>query len=258
MSSWTDADLAALNARGLIPGPGESESAFRRRANSCPASAFSCAAQALTTYDIAPDWVALHYRNKGLRPWHAAVTWIEEDGRAHIQLRHIFKRKERFLGLYTAKEILTHELAHVGRSAFNEPLFEEFIAYKTDSSALRRLLGGGLLQPKDGALTALAAIALLLLGGDPLLAATLLCAALPALLAVQMCAKSLARRRLWARAKGRLQSIVPGKEEAVLYRLTDAEIHTFSRSTPQDILAYAHAAKDNSLRWRVIHLVYFA
>ena len=60
---------------------------------------------------------------------------------ALIQLRSRFRTHQRYSGIYERDELIAHELAHVGRMMFEEPVFEELLAYRTAKSPLRRWLG---------------------------------------------------------------------------------------------------------------------
>ncbi len=92
-------------------------------------------------YGIRPDWVEGCYSNDKLAPWQAAVTWTildDEDNpiKPYIQLRKHFQKNETLFGIYHKKDILAHELAHIGREDMNEPIFEEFFAYQCGGSPL--------------------------------------------------------------------------------------------------------------------------
>ena len=129
--------------RGLIRGPREDEEAFARRCAQCqPIAGEEWAIAHRRTQELfgfTVDWVPLTYSNQKLPFWEGAATWISETGLPHIQLRKAFK-KGRHLG-YSRDEILAHESVHAARMAFDEPRFEEIIAYQTSKSPLRRFFG---------------------------------------------------------------------------------------------------------------------
>lgn len=83
---------------------------------------------------MSPDWVPVLISPKGLRLWEAGCTWVEENGSVRIQL-HPNRR------LSLQPQVLAHEVVHAVRGAFEEPRFEEILAYRTSSNVFRRLLG---------------------------------------------------------------------------------------------------------------------
>ncbi len=132
----TDADLLSYAKRGLIPGPAEEGEAFLKRASKCP-PLFQEAWEA-DVYGFTVDWVPCLYSNKKLPFWEGAATWISEEG-ISVQLRKEFK-KGKYMG-YQRKEVLSHEAVHAARCAFEEPRFEEILAYRTSCNPVRRWLG---------------------------------------------------------------------------------------------------------------------
>jgi hypothetical protein len=129
--------------KGFLKGPCETEEAFALRIQNLQpvADASWAKAQARTRelFGFAIDWVPLEYSNKKLPFWEGAATWISKNGPPRIQMREAF-RKGKYLG-YSRDEILAHESVHAARMAFDEPQFEEILAYQTSKSLLRRFLG---------------------------------------------------------------------------------------------------------------------
>jgi hypothetical protein len=247
--SLTDEALIRFNRRGLIPGPEESPEAFCKRATFCVATTPWAKEQTLrlkTLYDSAPDWAEIYYSRAKLKPWEGACTWIEGD-RAKVQLHPRLQHEKPLHGLYTLEELLTHELAHVGRMAFNEPVYEEFLACQTALQSQRRFLRTLHLAPYESMLTALLSWAPLFWGTGALWPLAL------ALLATAM--KIASRVSAFCRCRRRLETLTE-RPLAVLYRLTDKEIAKFARMTPEAIAEYAAREKNRSLRWRAIALCY--
>jgi hypothetical protein len=158
------------NLRGFIPGPEEKEEDFLRRIDFCECLENKLVEKvgaslpftlgdtqskvilkesfALTEklYGIAPDWVPLFFSNHQLAPWHGGCAWIfqldeESPTAAFLQLRARFKEQKTYLGLYHRKELVAHELAHIGRMMYEEPKFEELLAYQTAGRSWRKWLG---------------------------------------------------------------------------------------------------------------------
>src|SRR6478609_5859945 len=119
--------LLELNRRGLVHAPEESEKAFFARCNLAipkaeKSSQLVISPLAIQLFDINPDWVELSNHTKGLRLWEGGCTWIDE-GHVTIQIHPAFQQKGKYCG-YERDEILAHELVHVIRSQFEEPIFE--------------------------------------------------------------------------------------------------------------------------------------
>src|SRR5262245_52150906 len=101
---------------------------------------------ALELFDCAPDWIPLFFSNYRLPFWQGGCTWILQRTEcdppfALLQLNKAYKDHDVYLKFYRRDELVTHECAHVGRMAFDEPAFEEIIAYRTSPSPFRRWLG---------------------------------------------------------------------------------------------------------------------
>lgn len=123
--------------RGLIPGPEESEEAFLLRVKQAQPLAHPEWDEVSSPFKI--DWVPISYSNHQIAWWEAAATWISEDQLPSIQLRKNFQ-KGSFLG-YKRSEVLSHEAIHAARMRFDEPLFEEVLAYSTAPQAWKRFFG---------------------------------------------------------------------------------------------------------------------
>jgi hypothetical protein len=265
----TDQQLITLSREGFIPGPEESIDQFERRVAACRAlrpqdeiSELSSAhpealTQVQTLFDVAPSWVPLVYSNRGMPPWQGAAACIAEASDntdvVWIQLRRALRTRPRLWGLYTRDELIAHELAHVGRMAFNEPIFEELLAYRTASPWRRHW--AALIQ------TPLEALLLLLAFLVASLANTLILFFVPTLYSVLFWLQLLPfglifylilRLSYRQRQLNRCQYLLG---LPLTYRLTDAEIIRFGRMERAEITAYATQAQ--SLRWRLLRAVYF-
>jgi len=125
-------------ARGIIPGPTESEEKFLERAASLTSLPSDSTAhqRVKDLFGKAPDWVPIHISSKGLPFWEGAALWIEEEeGRRTCQIQI---KKSLF---YSQEEMLAHEMVHAMRILFDEPKFEEILAYQTSKSRFRRYFG---------------------------------------------------------------------------------------------------------------------
>jgi hypothetical protein len=139
--SLSNAKLLELFARGLIPGPEESEEAFLERVEralvleSAHWQEASLSTKAL--FGFAIDWVAVTFSSQNLSWWEGGATFI--DAGAHIVLRPAFA-KGSCLGT-SLEEVLAHEAVHAARMRFDEPKFEEMLAYATSKKRWKRCLG---------------------------------------------------------------------------------------------------------------------
>ena len=150
--------------QGFIPGPNETEQEFTSRMEYClslrhnlPQAAIirledqqSCLEEAsaitLPLYGLNPTWVPVLFANHKLAPWHGGCAWIfqmddEQPLGAFLQLRKPFLSAQNYLGLYDRDELVAHELCHVARMAFEEPIYEEHLAYRSSKPKWRRRLG---------------------------------------------------------------------------------------------------------------------
>lgn len=136
--------LIKKSSKGLIPGPNESYSCFMQRCDRLEKKTDSTSIPLLPTqFDCSPHWVTIKTEKHNLCFWHGAYTEITYDKEEKILDCQIFIPDLcwPFTKIYSKEEILHHELAHVGRIAFEEPLFEEILAYHTSGSSYRRWLG---------------------------------------------------------------------------------------------------------------------
>lgn len=100
------------------------------------------------------NWVPLVFSNKKLSFFEGAAAWIFQETKdspqeAFLQLRKGLQGKQKLLGYYPVDELVGHELVHVARMAFSEPLFEEMLAYQTSTSSFRKMWGPLFRQPKE-------------------------------------------------------------------------------------------------------------
>lgn len=235
-----DEELLDYNKRGLFPSPEESEAAFLERVSRVKKE---YEAVDIPYYDIAPDWIPIIYKNKDLAFWEAAATWIAPEG-VTIQIK-----KNLLSSLYSEEEILRHELIHAVRATFNEPKFEEFLAYRTSLKKWRQIFGP-IFQSHWEAYPFLLLLFVPLLGvfGFLLVLAGFL------FLFVRL----FKRHQTLARCAKKLESLLEQKEETwpMILRLTDAEITLFSLASIEKIRDYIATQKQISLRWKILALNY--
>lgn len=278
------------NREGLIPGPNETEEEFNKRALYClqlkeelvrhcgtdlPFHEQDLANQGhleeafietSRLYGIAPHWVPLIFNNSQLAPWHGGCTWVfqiddKSPTAAFLQLRDTFRRKSTYLGFYHRQELIAHELAHVGRMMYQEPQFEEILAYRASTSSWRAWLGPIIQSAKESLLfivllgiVILANLALLSWDNPQSERILLTLELMPTALVLYALVRLARRHRQFNRCLATLTLLYENRETAqhLMYRLTDLEIRTFSEQTPVQIHLYIEEQSIKSFRWRFL------
>jgi hypothetical protein len=286
----TDQELTRLNEEGLIPGPQETEEEFTRRARFClhlrqelkervgtelPFQTEEEASEDILfegisftkqLYGISPEWIPIFFSNYQLSFWQGGCAWIfqlteETPMAALMQLRQQFRRQQTYLALYHRKELLAHEVSHIGRMMFTEPRYEEILAYRSSFSTFRRWLGP-LMQSSTESLCfilllgfiILADFAFLALGTAAFYRGLLWIQVIPLLILFLAFIRLGWRQKKFKASLQQLRSLYQDEQMAhyVIYRLTDQEIDTFGTLSPDQIKHYMHQQKESSLRWRAI------
>lgn len=269
--------LLAYNEMGLIPGPGESEEAFLERASYCqtidsileesPAKLFASTPEIdeelKRELGFTLPWTPVLYSNKDLALWHGGCAWIfEKEGGgpkgAFFQLRKSFSKKNSVFG-YTKKEIYLHEAVHVGRMAFDEPQFEEVLAYRTSKNRFRRYVGPIITKPYEALLFFISLIIPLIL--IPYLPRTL--DLIPFLLPVILIGLGwvkLVKKQGSIGAAFKTLVYLTGSEELashILYRLTDKEIVQYGKLPLEKLKGLIYSERTQSLRQQLLYAMAF-
>lgn len=277
------------NKLGFIPGPEESEEEFSQRVDYCQNLPFHLTQQTraefpfkewdeesnifleeafpLTEelYGIKPTWVPLFFSNYQLSPWHGGCAWIfqlkeNSPTAAFLQLRAAFRQFPLYLKLYKRKELMAHELSHVGRMVYEEPHFEEVLAYQS-SSGWRKWLGPLVQSSKESlffiillGFVMMVNLALLSVGSSLAPYAWMI----PLLIIFLGLVRLWKRHRSYRRCLTTLCSLMPEKKARhLIYRLRDEEIEKFSWFSPFQIEDFIHASSLLSFRWNFLKTVYF-
>jgi hypothetical protein len=276
----SDKKLLELNALGLFPAPNETVLEFNQRVLDFKSSNeikkfdkkdklkwhdFDWAISTVNQlFDISPDWVSAYFSNKELRFWQGGVTLISSTGKPPLilQLRKQLK-KGKYLFLYEKDEILSHELVHAARCCFNEPKTEEILAYWTSTSHLRKLFGPIFRNSLESNIfMAMVSLEVFLQVLLPIYCFTFF--VIFFYLSTFTMFAFLTFRLFRTRSKvnltlKKLKIILNSKKKAmfVLFRLTDNEIYSFSKSSTQNIIKYINKQKQIEFRWKVIESAYF-
>lgn len=283
----SNSELMTYNKMGLIPGPDETEEDFLKRVQYCLNLKENLASHkdlelpeeidllskelsneftkiTLPLFDITPTWIPIIFSNQKLTPWHGGCAWIfqlteETPMAAFFQLRRHFKNNKRYLGIYDRSELLAHESAHVGRMMFEEPRFEEILAFRTSSSFFRRWFGPIVQAPWEGMLFLFSLFICIimqffLIAYDlPLLSSIgIWSIALPAGLLLVGLIRLVRRHQQFNACLSRLKKLSKNEKNAnaIIFRLLDQEIEAFSSMSPEEIFNYSKSQK--SLRWKLI------
>lgn len=111
-------------------------------------------------YGFRVEHIPGFFLSKSVGPlWGGCLIGDPDIDLAVFFLRDAFKEKEKWL-FYSRTELGAHELCHSARYAINDPVLEEFFAYQTSSSKLRRYLGNCFIRDIDALLFVLPALLL--------------------------------------------------------------------------------------------------
>lgn len=284
-----DEQLLELNKQGFIPGPSETKEDFILRINYClnlkehlktkkfleksfaesmDDSFLNLNSKPKKHFDIEPSWIPVFFSNYQLMPWHGGSAWIFQENEtlptaAFFQLRRQFKNQTHYLKIYNRVELIAHEISHVGRMMFDEPKFEELIAYRTSDSSFRRFFGSIVQSSRESQGFMLTLFLILcfnyfiLLFTDALEWVFILNTIPLAMIAFAVI-RLLKRQREFSKALENVKGVLKNQEmaEAFLYRLQDKEIQLFSKMTKDEIYDYAKKQQPKSLRWHLLVLAY--
>lgn len=288
----TDDKLLEYNNEGLIPSPGENEYEFVERADKAykiKERLYSKESSPLKTlfkkdseipptpidfdkvystttalYGIKPKWVPIFFDDYKLAYWHGGSAWIFQE--------HIDSPKEAFLQIrrepslfYKREEIIAHEMAHIGRMAFDEPRFEEILAYRTSEKKWRQWLGpiiqtGWESASFIGILFIIIAldVALLSTGMYEFMQIAVWLKLIPIAMIFYFLGRLIWLHTTFNRSLKNLQIVLKDTmaANAVIYRLTDFEICLFAKMPTSAIEKYMNDSGNLYLRWRLINLAY--
>ncbi len=292
MSNHLD-ELKELNQQGLFPGPNETEEAFFERALFCSSLTLHLAqddyknfpfdlttATSVETYDVfpcseklfgmTPKWVPIFFSNEKLSLWQGGCAWIfqldeKTPTSAFLQLRKKFKTKSWYLGTYNRKELIIHELAHVGRMVYEEPKFEEILAYRSSHSKIRRFLGPLVQSPIESlffvfvlAVICLTSLAALVMNSFFILQIAQWLWIIPIVLLLVSLCRLIIRQRQLKQCLKKLEKIYKNSAFAnhLTYRLTDKEICLFAKLKSNEIISYIQTNASSSFRWKFLNSNY--
>ena len=198
-------------------------------------------------YDVRPDWVPGFFADEsfGLL-WGGCALSDKESNLVLFIIRKLFLKKRKFL-FYDRQELMAHELTHAAHQSIDELKYEEYFAYRTAESPLRRFFGGCFIYKYD-ALCFLLPILLLpvvqfanIFAGIelPMSLFYLLAAVYPVFLVI----RCFAAWQSAAQARKNLIKNALKHPDAILFRMTAGEIRSLARGK---------LVPGNDLRWILI------
>ena len=281
--------IAELDAAGFMPLPGESEAEFTARANgilACHRDFDEMLEEAgrLTIFDFVEvskedripaeimeqagdvTWDLYRFRAPHVPGfflsravgmlWGGCLIGDPDERFSFFLIRSSFRTRERWL-FYRRTELFAHELCHSMRMELHETSLEEYFAYQTSPSALRRYLGNCFIREWDAVLFVLPALLLFaatvvhdfLFSGFPVWPFWILVFVYPAYLLFRN-----ARSRHVVKKAGRnLKKIGICDVQAILFRCTREELVSLGKiSCREDFDRYAAQMAEKELRWKII------
>ncbi|MDD3118906.1 MAG: hypothetical protein PHQ27_06995, partial [Victivallales bacterium] len=124
----------------------------RRRQLIPPAIMAEAAAATHALYAFSIAWVPGFFLSRGIGPlWGGCAITDPENLLTIFLIRGNFARHPRWF-IYHRAELLAHELCHAARMVLDDYRLEEYFAYQTAHSRLRRYLGNCFRTPVDAIL----------------------------------------------------------------------------------------------------------
>ena len=268
----TDPDGACdlLDANGFLPRPGESREDFLARALKepyespelddtftdalplSPAILSEGAERTRSLYGFEALYVPGYALKRGFGILWAGCTLTDDQDRSVFALRFPFAKQTRWF-IYDRSELLAHEQTHAARTPVNDTVHEEYFAYQTSVSPLRRYLGNCFRTATDSVIFLLGLIPLFVIeafymAGVPILPMwpfALFAFLYPTFLLI----RNQLARNVMNRAKQNLSAAGKKQIMPLLFRATAQEIAQIAKS--QDIPALLSDLQKRELRWAI-------
>lgn len=184
IDSAADGDMNALlelDAMGLLPAPGEDAKEFAAKLSSLsnalaklndelkanpvteiasgikiskdcsiPKDIYEEALQITQKlYAVRPVWVPGFFANESFGAlWGGCALSDPASKLVLFIIRKAFAKRRRWL-VYDRQELMAHEMIHAAHQSFNEWQFEEYFAYRSAKTALRKFFGGCFIHKYD-------------------------------------------------------------------------------------------------------------
>ena len=198
-------------------------------------------------YDVRPDWVPGYFANESFGFFWGGCSLSDPDsGMALFIIRKSFKQKRKWL-FYNRQELLSHELTHAAHQAFDQWQFEEYFAYRTAHSPLRKYLGGCFIHKFDAwgfllPILLLPVVQFLNISGLIQLPVKYFWISAGIYPLFLVC-RTMFINHMAQRARNYLKSLKIKNVDAILFRMSASEIKT---------LAHRQMPQGNDLRWELL------
>lgn len=272
--------LFIYRKQGFIIGPSETEENFLKRIDTCtspfPIEYFPISSPTVINKDDKADiislltrnrkyqhakyasllaafsWLPIFLSNYKLPFWIGGAVWISSKKDTVIpilQLRKHFINRRR-INFYLPEEICMHEALHALRTSFDEPQFEEILAYSTSPNFIHKWMGP--LFQSSGESTLF--LILLFLGSFGALFFYI--AMLPFFLCLTFFILRLcSRHRAFNKCVKSLKNLFPYIDPfTIIIHLTDQEIWNFGKLSPKELSFYI--SSQSCLRWQQISTIF--
>ena len=189
--------------------------------------------------------------------WGGCMLSDPDEHFSVMLLRNAFRKHRRFLN-YTRDELLAHELCHSVRQNLMEITLEEYFAYRTSKSTMRRYLGNCFIRDTDALFFVLPMMMLPVMEilkafcfpQLPTYPFWILALLYPAYLFI----RNARSRRIVNRARAALKSCGVRQVEATLFRSTLEELKQFPAfaGQPEKFITWVNSQAETELRWQII------
>ncbi|QSH40901.1 hypothetical protein P0136_10810 [Lentisphaerota bacterium ZTH] len=208
-------------------------------------------------YRFKIDWVPGFFLSQDIGPlWGGCAISDSEKSLSLFLIRNSFRKRRKWF-IYNRLELLAHELCHAARSAMRQIQLEEFFAYQTAPSKLRRYLGNCFITKYDAVFFLLPVLLLLVAQtiqtifewSYPIWPFWLLAAVYP----IYLFLRNRSARKQFFKACRKLYAFGLEDAPAILFRCTWTETVEIGRmKSPHTLHEYITEKAEEELRWSVI------
>lgn len=193
--------------------------------------------------------------------WGGCMIGDPDNGFATMLLRQAFRNRSKWY-VYERQELLAHELCHAMRQSLNEIRLEEYFAYQTSGSFLRRYLGNCFIREIDAVFFILPTFILLAATvireftrlTFPLWPFWILAASYPLFLLI----RNFAGFSIVKKAESKLHKFGIKEPSPILFRCTFEELKELGKlRSPEEFAQYRTRKQSTELRWAIINLRFF-
>jgi hypothetical protein len=208
-------------------------------------------------YYFSINWVPGFFASKNIGwLWGGCAIYDASKSFILFLIRSSFMNKRKWF-IYERRELLAHELCHVARNVIDDDKLEEFFAYQTAPSRLRRYIGNCFINKSDSLLFLLSTLVLLMAQllktfSDftyPMWPFWIVAFAYP----VYLLLRNNMARMVFFRACSKLIAFDFVDAPAILFRCDWEEIKKISTlASPEEFRRFVQNLASNNLRWKVI------